>query len=161
MAGVSYLSYWILAFRTGKESPVPSKSPAPVKPTGVLDLRGRIRPVQPGYSTGIASGAGAGTLCCIVSEPGRDIAYVLSADHVFSGEPGEPVLQPGLVDGGQAEDRIAAVSRKVPLRDDGPNFAAGAIARLDPGVEYSQLVPVLVPSREWWTPSARVTCYGP
>jgi hypothetical protein len=144
--GAAYVSYRRLA-RDGAETARPAPGPPATEvPAGTLNLRGRIRPVQPGYSAGMARG-GSGTICCLVREPGGNAVYVLSADHVFAGKPGDAVLQPSGIDGGRSADRIALLSRKTPLRDDGPNVAAGAIARLDPGVQYSQVVPGIGPIR--------------
>jgi hypothetical protein len=136
------------------ESPQPEaiQPPNPGRPSGgettggVLNLRGRSRPVQPGYSVGIATG-GAGTICCFVTESEGNAVYVLSADHVFSGEPGTPVIQPSRFDGGGPADRIATITKKAPLSSNAPNLAAGAIAKLDPGVGYSQFVPGVGPIR--------------
>ena len=86
----------------------------------------RIRPTRPGFSVGHPR-VTAGTFGCLVQQrnyPGR--VYMLSNNHVFANENvaniGDPILQPGTVDGGRAPaDIIARLASFVPLRFGGFN----------------------------------------
>lgn len=77
----------------------------------------RWRPAPGGVSVGHAR-ITAGTLGCVVHR-GDDL-LLLSNNHVFAdsnaGQPGDPILQPGVIDGGtQAGDQIAVLDRFVPI----------------------------------------------
>jgi len=90
--------------------------------TGVLralDLgpRDRWRPVvPPGVSIGHYRMA-TGTFGCLVRRGGE--MFILSNNHVLAdvnrGKMGDAILQPGLVDGGGSDDRIATLADFVPL----------------------------------------------
>ena len=108
-------------------------------------LRRRIRPAPGGFSVGHFQ-ITAGTLgtCCYDLEPFPSIPsayYVLSNNHVLANsndaQPGDPILQPGPLDGGtHPQDLIARLSRFVPIRyvsgDSAPcNFVDAAVAEGD------------------------------
>jgi hypothetical protein len=101
--------------------------------TGAEALTRRVRPAQSGYSVGhrlITAGTigtcvydmlGAGSNPAGI--PGR--YYILSNNHVLANSnnatPGDAVLQPGPFDGGtDPADRIAALSRFIPITFDPP-----------------------------------------
>lgn len=97
----------------------------------------RIRPAKPGYSMGHFR-VTAGTFGCLV----RDICppcrtYILSNNHVLANSnaasAGDPILQPGRVDGGvYPRDFIARLERFVPIRFNDPdryNLVDVALAR--------------------------------
>jgi hypothetical protein len=69
-----------------------------------------------------------------------DNALVLSNNHVLANENdsniGDPILQPGVTDGGQAEDRIGSLAFYVPLNPTGVNRMDCAVAVIDSDVEY-------------------------
>ncbi|WP_290649262.1 hypothetical protein [Aquisalimonas sp.] len=81
----------------------------------------RIRPLKPGYSIGHPN-VTAGTFGCLVREvcpPCR--VYILSNNHVLANSNaasiGDPILQPGAVDGGTLPaDIVARLARFVPIR---------------------------------------------
>lgn len=80
------------------------------------DPRERHRPAMPGLSIGHFSGA-TGTFGLLVE---RDsIPYILSNNHVLANcndaQIGDPILQPGPLDGGTLEDQIAELSEFEPL----------------------------------------------
>jgi hypothetical protein len=126
----------LLALLQGKQPVMTVK----VKTTfEALKLRDRIRPVRPGTSAS-SEVSTAGTICCIVQDRNGQ-QYVLSADHVFYGEVGTSIFQPGKFDGGQDSDRIAILARKIPLEPKQPNRAAGAIAKMLPGIDVSPALP--------------------
>jgi hypothetical protein len=106
-------------------------------------LRSRVRPAQGGYSCGHYK-ITAGTLgtCCYDLAPFPSMPqqyYILSNNHVLANSNdaniGDPILQPGPVDGGTvANDTIARLSRWVPIRfvegDRAPcNYVDAAIAQ--------------------------------
>lgn len=99
---------------------------------GVSGERGRVRPLRPGLSIGHPS-VTAGTLGGFVLVDGA--VHVLSNGHVLAdcgrADAGDPVLQPGVADGGTAADRVGVLAGVVPLRPDGANQADAALARLD------------------------------
>ncbi len=100
-----------------------------VREVGVIEaqtFKSRIRPVKPGYSVGHFR-ITAGTFGCLV----RDVCppchvHMLSNNHVFANsngaKVGDPILQPGRVDGGlYPKDVIARLSRFVSIRFNNPN----------------------------------------
>ncbi len=102
-------------------------------------LAQRVRPVRPGYSVGhpqITAGTiGAG--CYDLSPlPGKPPAYyILSNNHVLANsnnaQPGDPIYQPGPIDGGGPADAIGRLARFVPIRFDGScNSVDAAIAEV-------------------------------
>lgn len=101
-------------------------------------LRARVRPVEGGYSVGhyqVTAGTMATAVYDAQSFPGIPPRYyILSNNHVLANSNnsriGDPILQPGRVDGGQMPvDIIARLSRFVPIRFGGPlNLVDAAIA---------------------------------
>ncbi len=99
--------------------------------------RDRWRPIRPGTSIGpppIGNMVEAGTLGAIVKSGGAQ--YILSNNHVLANEDklpvGTAIFQPALLDkGNQATDRVAALSKMVPLQAKGPNTVDCAIAAID------------------------------
>ncbi len=85
-----------------------------------LAFNGRVRPARPGYSIGHYR-ITAGTFGCLVRDacyPGH--IYLLSNNHVLANSNaaaiGDPIIQPGRVDGGSSpRDRVATLSRFVPI----------------------------------------------
>jgi len=101
-------------------------------------LRQRIRPAQGGYSVGHYQ-VTAGTLGTCVYDAGPfpgipSKYYILSNNHVLANSNaariGDPILQPGVADGGRVpDDVIARLSRFVTIRFDGtPNLVDAALA---------------------------------
>jgi hypothetical protein len=105
---------------------------------GTQTLARRIRPAEGGYSVGHFK-ITAGTIAtCVydilsdgtVSPPAHGIGippsyYILSNNHVLANSndasPGDPILQPGPVDGGvDPADRIARLSRFIPITFEPP-----------------------------------------
>jgi hypothetical protein len=92
-----------------------------------LSYTSRIRPAKSGYSIGHYK-ITAGTFGCLV----RDTCYpcrihILSNNHVLANSNvaniGDPILQPGRVDGGTyPADMIARLSRFIPIRFNNPAF---------------------------------------
>lgn len=98
----------------------------------------RTRPLVIGASLGHPA-VTAGTLGCFVRDR-RGRLCVLSNNHVLANENaadiGDPVVQPGAIDGGRAgRDTVAALERFVRLRPGRVNRADAAIAALPPNVE--------------------------
>lgn len=85
----------------------------------------RLRPAVPGYSMGHFQ-ITAGTFGCLVRDACRPCrTYILSNNHVLANSNaasiGDPILQPGRVDGGSVRgDVIARLARFVPI-----HFGAG------------------------------------
>ena len=94
-------------------------------------VRERWRPViPPGVSLGHFN-ATAGTFGCLVRRGGE--VFILSNNHVLANanqcHAGDPIIQPGRLDGGVREDRVATLADYVPLDFGGSapscNFATG------------------------------------
>ena len=104
----------------------------------IQTLRTRIRPVEGGYSVGhprVTAGTYATAVTDRVPFPGVPRKYyALSNNHVLANSNnariGDPILQPGRVDGGTfPADVIARLSRFVPIRFNGQcNYVDAAIA---------------------------------
>lgn len=105
---------------------------------GIQTLRGRIRPVEGGYSVGHYK-ITAGTMATAVYDrspfPGIPRRYyMLSNNHVLANSnnarAGDPILQPGPHDGGTyPRDLVARLYRFVPIRfDNSCNYVDAAIA---------------------------------
>lgn len=101
-------------------------------------LRTRVRPAEGGYSVGHYR-VTAGTLgtCVYDRAPFPSVPqkyYILSNNHVIANSNmarvGDPILQPGRVDGGRfPQDVIARLTRFVPIRFGGPiNYVDAAVA---------------------------------
>jgi hypothetical protein len=110
----------------------------------------RLRPAMPGCSIGLqfadalGSVVNVGTLGALVEAGG--VQYILSNNHVLANENalpiGSPVYQPSLPDGGNAAtDRIATLTRFVPLSSTGPNAVDCAIAQIDDDAVTSTILP--------------------
>lgn len=107
----------------------------------VLSQRERHRPVPGGVSVGLNLNAVgfrfAGTLGVIVVDKNDSHRlYALSNNHVLADEnrvnTGAGVVQPGTLDGGKNKDRIARLSRLVPLKfNNRRNWMDAAIAEFD------------------------------
>ena len=113
----------------------PFSSPAG---TSADALQQRARPLRPGLSISHPD-VTAGTLGGFVRRPGSDAVLVLSNNHVLADSDaaveGDPVLQPGVADGGTAADRIGSLMAFVRLSADPGNLVDAAVAALDAGVE--------------------------
>lgn len=100
--------------------------------------RGRYRPATGGVSVMNYRVRAAGTLGCLVRR-GRTL-YILSNNHVLAlvnrARIGDPILQPGGLDGGRfPRDVIARLSQFVPIRIGGPvNQLDCAIAQASPSL---------------------------
>lgn len=101
--------------------------------------RRRLRPAKPGCSVGFqftgdqARFVMAGTFGAVVQAAG--IRFLLSNNHVVANENnlpvGSPIFQPGLLDQGNPNsDRIASLTRFIPLRSGQPNAMDCAIAEI-------------------------------
>jgi hypothetical protein len=97
--------------------------------------RRRVRPIEPGLSISGPNGT-AGTLGCFVRDKQGKV-YLLTLDHALQADGvsiGEPVIQPGRIDGGDVKhDEVAVVTRLVPLPCDPPNACAAVLAELQVG----------------------------
>ncbi|MEK6405721.1 MAG: hypothetical protein AABN34_02020 [Acidobacteriota bacterium] len=106
------------------------------KPTDVIavgDVVARARPTSCGVSIGHTA-IGAGTLGCVVKcENNPDNIYILSNNHVLANtndaRTGDPILEPGGIDGGDPQNPIANLADFEPLVD-GANLMDAAIARV-------------------------------
>jgi len=83
----------------------------------------RWRPAPPGVSLGHYR-ITAGTFGCVVRDISNNQRLILSNNHVLAdeneGEVGDPILQPGSADGGQAPgDTIATLLRYIPIQFNG------------------------------------------
>ncbi len=113
-----------------------------IEQAGVIKLRtptGLHRPPFPGISVAHYK-VTAGTLGCFVQDEKKKI-YILSNNHVLAnsnkGKYRDPILQPGLMDGGKrTKDIIAELSYLVELDRAGANRMDAAIAEVLPGVPH-------------------------
>ncbi len=98
----------------------------PVTPSTLAPqvLQQRVRPVMGGFSVGhyLITAGTIGT-CCYDLTPFPSIPnryYILSNNHVLANsnqaQIGDPILQPGPVDGGTSADVVARLSRFVPIQ---------------------------------------------
>src|SRR5205807_733333 len=102
--------------------------------------RDRFRPIRPGSSIGpppIGNMVEAGTLGAIVKSGGAQ--YILSNNHVLANEDklsvGTAIFQPALLDkGNQTTDKVATLSKTVPLPPEATNMVA---APLEPSTRLS------------------------
>lgn len=107
--------------------------------------RRRQRPLKAGSSTGHVN-VTAGTLGCFVGSrrTGEKGVYLLSNNHVVADEnrsaKGDPIVQPGPLDGGKAvSDAVAVLHRFKPLLKNKPNVVDAGIAALAEGQSWQQL----------------------
>lgn len=103
----------------------------------------RSRPLVMGCSTGHINVA-AGTIGCFVTSDGSD-RLLLSNNHVLADENraslGDDILQPAPADSGLSpQDRVATLSRLVPLQSLGKNLVDAAVATLDNSTMEERLV---------------------
>jgi hypothetical protein len=98
------------------------------------------RPVECGLSCGHSEVNTAGTIGCVVTSNGTN-RFILSNWHVLTdgndAEPGDDILEPGLLDGGRANPPIARLTAYQPVDFNGlPNRIDAALAELidPPGV---------------------------
>lgn len=122
---------------------VPALGPLPtdVEEIGRVEAESftdRVRPAVPGSGIGHAQ-VTVGTFGCLVRKRGRArTLYILSNSHVLANEglagPGDPILQPGAMDGGRLpQDSLAKLAEFVPFRFSStgyPNLVDAAIARV-------------------------------
>jgi len=117
----------------GLAKPIPLAVPVPEVgelTTDVIELghlepqsfRERARPAMPGCGLGHPA-ATVGTFGCLVKRRGDDALYILSNSHVLAdvgfGQSGDPIVQPGSLDGGTAvDDALATLADFVPFRFD-------------------------------------------
>ncbi len=100
-----------------------------------LPFKGRYRPAPGGVSVGHYK-ITAGTLGCLVRR--ANALYILSNNHVLAdsnkAKIGDPILQPGPIDGGKVPaDVIAKLSQFVPIKFGGPtNKVDCAISQASP-----------------------------
>jgi hypothetical protein len=104
------------------------------------DNKKRRRPVRPGTSIGFEfpppknNWVMAGTFGAVVTRSGK--RYILSNNHVLAENgliaTGAPIFQPGLLDGGTANDKIAKLTRFIPIKPTGFNKVDCAIAQFLP-----------------------------
>ncbi len=103
-------------------------------PTDVIqvgDVVALARPTKCGVSVGHHA-ITTGTLGCLVKRQGSDDHYILSNNHVLANvndaAVGDPILEPGPLDGGVPDDPIAELTEFEPLDFSGPNRIDAAIA---------------------------------
>ncbi|WP_138756852.1 hypothetical protein [Modestobacter altitudinis] len=108
-------------------------------PTGYTpaELQQRVRPLRPGLSISHPD-VTAGTLGGFVRRSGTEGLLVLSNNHVLANSDaateGDPVVQPGVADGGTPEDRVGTLEAFVRLSADPGNLVDAAVAALDAGL---------------------------
>lgn len=99
----------------------------------------RFRPIVAGVSAG-CMGISAGTIGSVVFDNSTNKAMILSNNHVFAAvstseqrrvSDGEPIVQPGKIDGGSIDDNIATLYRYIPLDLKGDNLVDAAVATLN------------------------------
>lgn len=113
-------------------------------PVALPDPRARRRPIQPGCSVGFQSPGGTTGTCGLLVQKGGKV-FMLSNSHVLADEgrlaKGEPIFQPGLLDGGDPDrDQVAKLSEFVRFRVGKLNRVDAAIAEIAPGVPVSRNV---------------------
>ncbi len=104
-------------------------------------LRKACRPLIVGCSVGHIA-ATAGTLGLLARHRKTGHPVMLSNAHILApsgkAKSGEPVMQPGPIDGGGLPNtRVGALFDVIPLKADGPNQADAAIAMIDAAVAIS------------------------
>jgi len=121
-----------------EEARVPEKIggvPTDVVEIGEIDafpFKGRYRPAPGGVSVGHFQ-ITAGTIGCLVKKGG--LLCILSNNHVLAnvnrGNPGDPVVQPGPIDGGHVPaDSIGKLTTFIPIDFTNPNAVDCAIAEV-------------------------------
>jgi hypothetical protein len=101
------------------------------------ELQRRVRPLRPGLSVGHPD-VTAGTLGGFVRLPGQEGLLALSNNHVLAASDvateGDAALQPGVADGGTADDRIGTLTAFVRFSPEPGNLVDAAVAALADGV---------------------------
>ena len=110
-------------------------------------LRKICRPLVIGCSVGHIATT-AGTLGLIARHRKTGQAVMLSNSHILAqsgqAQNGDPITQPGPLDGGNADNVVAALTDSTTLNVPGPNQFDAAIAIIDSGVAYTpNIVPEL------------------
>lgn len=114
---------------------------------------GRVRPAPGGVSIGHPS-VTAGTLGAVITLGG--VKYGLSNNHVFAAGStiqmnraliGDPILQPGVYDGGVEEDSIGTLSWYYPLDEVGKNLVDMALMKpASPELVSDEILGIGVPT---------------
>jgi hypothetical protein len=156
-------------FRLGVRVQRPGADPEPfvraahgeadVREIGIVrafERTARVRPLQVGVSVAEVD-VTAGTLGCFVTVDRE--ARILSNNHVLADEdrarPGAAVLQPGPADGGRdPDDRVGALDRAIPLRDDAANRVDAALATVEVELEAGRIAGLGTPSGATLAPAA-------
>ena len=106
----------------------------------LLSWTGRYRPVVGGVSTGPLH-PWAGTFGCLVRDAKTGEIYGISNNHVWAAdmeglpnmaEKGEPIIQPGVVDGGTIADQIGTLEKWIPVKKDNNYVDAALMKPSDP-----------------------------
>ncbi|CAN7564991.1 hypothetical protein LJR013_004093 [Pseudarthrobacter oxydans] len=105
----------------------------------------RQRPLMPGSSVGHRL-VSAGTLGCFVGVDGLERPAILSNNHVLAasdrGSSGDPILQPGVLDGGgHPADHVARLSGFVRLSEQGSLYDVAVAEVLEDGLVGSNDFP--------------------
>jgi hypothetical protein len=131
-------------------------------------LRKVCRPLVIGCSLGHVA-ATAGTLGMIARHRKTTRPVLLSNSHVLAqagqAKIGDPITQPGRLDGGAAADQVGALLDFVPLKTAGSNHVDGAIAVVDEEIALEAgsipgIGPLLDPPTEPLVPGQRVFKVG-
>ena len=127
----------------GKYGPAMATAPAQIEAIENVDRKGRINPLAGGISCGNPR-ITAGTLGAIVWDRTNGKPSILSNWHVLCGsqncEAGEAIRQPGKLDGGTEQDKVAGLTRFRLDRD-----SDAAIANLSGQREFTRDVVGLDP----------------
>ncbi|MEH2460467.1 hypothetical protein [Nostoc sp.] len=104
------------------------------------------RPLSIGLSISRTHSISAGTLGCFVQKRGQADLLILSCNHVLANindaQIGDPIIQPAVVDDGKSETEcIANLYEFIQLREDQPNLADAAIAKINAHIEIERLCP--------------------
>lgn len=120
------------------------------KQAAMPNPRIRMRPARPGCSVGFTSPqiSMAGTFGAVVTD--GEQTYILSNNHVLAHEnqlaPGAPIVQPGPLDGGAGKDRVASLTRFVPMLPTGNRVDAAIAAISGPGVVSREVLHIGAPA---------------
>ena len=126
---------------TQKTAQRPTSKPAAAGPAAPTpqDLQRLHRPLVIGCSIGHVQTT-AGTIGLIARHRKTGRTVVLSNSHVLAqaglARLGDAVTQPGRLDGGGADDHVAALLDFVPMKAEGANFVDAAIAVVDDRIPF-------------------------